>query len=274
MGAFHFIVIYFCSLLGGSAASILGHPTVYLSVGASGALSGLVGALLCLFILDKIRLSGHFFIGAIGLNVVLMASVPRIDWWNHLGGFAAGLISCAVIDLVAKFNNVWLRCKFPEFVKLNVAVSVAFLAIAGAGLQVAGFHLGGVSLGAVLVVLTLVLVKLLDLLLSTTGGIAKAVLGFAAFYAALPLVMQQSVVSAATDQCGWIGLGPAIQNQEIASFFLIQICQWRALAPYLLSILLVAVTIIVHRAELIRGFRDVGFVAASLRADRNRCHGI
>lgn len=265
VGPFHFVAIYLCSLIGGSAASVLGHPMIYLSVGASGALSGLVGALLGLFILDKIRLSGQFFIGVIGLNVVLMASVARIDWWNHLGGFAAGLISCALIDLVAKFNNFWLGCKFPEFVKFNVAISAAWLAMLGVGLEDGGFRLGGVWLVAMVAVITLVVVKLLDLLLSTTGGIAKAVLGFAAFYAAVPLLMQPSIVAAATGQC---------TSQQIAGFFLTGLCQWRALAPYLLSVLLLAVTLLMHRAEILRGFRDVGFVAANLRADRDRCEGI
>jgi membrane associated rhomboid family serine protease len=274
VGPFYFIIIYFCSLLAGSVASVYGHPMNYLGIGASGALSGLIGALLCLFILDKIRLSFYFFVGAIGLNTILMASVPRIDWWSHLGGFTAGLTCCALIDLVAKLNNIWLRCRFPEFVKLDVTISVAVLAIAGAGLEVAGFHFDGVSLLMALVLFTLVLVKLIDLVLSTARGIAFTVLGFTAFYAAVPFLLQQSIVSAAGDQCKSIDLNSVIQSVQIAKSFLTEICQWPMLLPYLLSALLVAVTIIVHRAELIRGLRDVGFVAASLRADRNRCQGI
>ena len=274
VGPFYFIIIYFCSLLAGSVASVLGHPMNYLGIGASGALSGLVGALLCLFILDKIRLSVYFFVGAIGLNSILMASDPRIDWWSHLGGFTAGLTCCAVLDLVAKLNNLWLRCKFPEFVKLNVAISVAVLAIASAGMQVAGFDVSGLSLLVALVLLTLVLVKLLDLVLSTTRGIAFTVMGFATFYAAAPFLLRPSIVSAAAERCELLGRDSAVQNNELTGFVLAQICQWRTLAPYLLSALLVAVTIIVHRAELIRGLRDVGFVGATLRADRNRCQGI
>jgi membrane associated rhomboid family serine protease len=274
VGPFYFIIIYFCSLLAGSVASVYGHPMNFIGIGASGALSGLVGALLCLFILDKIRLSMYFFVGAIGLNTILMASVPRIDWWSHLGGFTAGLTCCAIIDLVAKLNNLWLRCKFPEFVKLNVAISVAVLAIAGADLELDGFHVDGVLGLIALLLTTLVLVKLLDLILSTPRGIAIAVIGFAAFYATAPFLLRRSIVSAATVRCEPPGQSSAIQHDEIAGFLLTQMCQWRTLAPYLLSVLLAALTIIVHRAELIRGLRDVGFVGASLRADRNRCQGI
>jgi membrane associated rhomboid family serine protease len=274
VGPFYLILVYFCSLLAASAASIHGHAMNFLGVGASGALSGLIGALLCLFILDKIRLSGQFFIGAIGLNSILMASVPRVDWWSHLGGFTAGLICCAMIDLAAKLNNIWLRCKFPEFVKLNVAISVAILAMAGAGLEVGGLHIDGVSLLIALVLLTLVLVKLLDLLLGTTRGIAIAVIGFATFYATVPFLLQQSIFSAASGQCELIGLTSATRNTETAERVLAQICQWRNLAPYLLSALLGVITIVVHRAQLVRGLKDVGFVGATLRADRNRCQGI
>ena len=82
VGAFNFILIYLVSLVAGSVVTVLAHPTNFIGAGASGAISGVVGALLCLFILGKIDLSGHFFIGAIGLNIVLMANVPRIDWWS------------------------------------------------------------------------------------------------------------------------------------------------------------------------------------------------
>jgi membrane associated rhomboid family serine protease len=272
VGPLYFIVIYFCSLFAASVASIHGHPMNYIGVGASGALSGLVGALLCLFILDKIRLSGYFFVGAIGLNSILMANVPRIDWWSHLGGFAAGLICCAVIDLVAKLNKIWLRCKFPEFIKLNIAVSVVLLAMAVRDLQVAGFGINGVSRWVLLVLLALVLIKSIDLLLANIRGIAVAVIGFAAFYAAVPLMMYQSIFSAITDQCELIGPDSAARN--IRMILLADLCQWRALVPFLLSALLLLVMLATHRAPLVRGLRDIGFVAATLRADRNRSQGI
>jgi membrane associated rhomboid family serine protease len=274
VGPFYFIIIYVCSLVAGSTASVYGHSANYLGVGASGALSGLIGALLCLFILDKITLSGYFFVGAIGLNSILMASVPRIDWWSHLGGFTAGLTCCAMIDLMAKLNNVWLRCKFPEFIKLNVAISIAVLTLASAQLEIAGFRIGDVSRGIALFLFTVVLIKLLDLLLATTRGIAVAVMGFAAFYATIPLLMHRSILSAAAGQCDPIGLNPATGNTVIAERVLTEICQWRALTPYLLSALLAATAIVLHRAPLVRGLRDVGFVGASLRADRKRCQGI
>jgi hypothetical protein len=78
------------------------------------------------------------------------------------------------------------------------------------------------------------------------------VIGFAALYASVPLVMHQSIFSAVTGQCESIGLNSAIRNTWIAEFIL-ALCQWRILASYLLSAFLVAITLVVHRAPLMRG---------------------
>jgi membrane associated rhomboid family serine protease len=67
----------------------------------------------------KIDLSWSFFVTNIGLNVVLAASSSRIDWQAHLGGFAAGVICCACLDIIEKALPLMLRCKFPEFAKMN-----------------------------------------------------------------------------------------------------------------------------------------------------------
>ena len=69
-------------------------------------------------------LGANFFVVNIGLNAALSATVPNLDWASHLGGFAAGLIACAILDLVEKANAFFLRCKFPEFVKANLAVAL------------------------------------------------------------------------------------------------------------------------------------------------------
>jgi rhomboid protease GluP len=272
VGAFNFIVIYFCSLIAGNIVSLYGHPGNFIGVGASGALAGLVGALLCLFILDKISLSGQFFIGAIGLNVVLMSSVPRIDWWNHLGGFTAGLLSCAVIDLVAKLNNMLLRCKFPEFVKLNLLLAIALIAAAAAQLDVVGFPGGVAGLLVAIAVVALLMVKLADLLLSAPRGLAMVVIFFAVLYAIMPLLLGQPIVGAIARSCVFNSV--AIQGASIGNQILAAICPYRTWIPYLLSVLLPAMAIVTLHAPLTRGLRDVGFINAGLRADRSRCQGI
>jgi rhomboid protease GluP len=274
VGAFNFIVIYSCSLIAGNVVSLYGHPGNFIGVGASGALSGLVGALLCLFILDKISLSGQFFVGAIGLNVLLMSSVPRIDWWNHLGGFTAGLLCCAVIDLVAKLNNVLLRCKFPEFVKLNLLLTIALTAVAAAEPGNAGFPGGGAGLSVAVLAVALLAIKLIDLTLSAPRGLAMAVIGFAAFYAVMPLLLRQPIATAIGGSCVLSDLKLSVHRATVGDKILAAICPYRIWIPYLLALLLPAAAIVVLRAPLKRGLRDVGFVKAGLLAERSRCQGI
>jgi membrane associated rhomboid family serine protease len=46
VGAFYFIVIYVCALVAGALVSNVTHSGPYLTVGASAAISGVLGALL------------------------------------------------------------------------------------------------------------------------------------------------------------------------------------------------------------------------------------
>lgn len=83
-----FLLIYFLSLLGGSLFSFWFNP--YPSVGASGAILGLLGAL---FTLSIVRgYSGLFsnIVGNIAILAILGFTVGRIDNWGHLGGFLTG----------------------------------------------------------------------------------------------------------------------------------------------------------------------------------------
>jgi rhomboid protease GluP len=102
VGAAYFLIIYAASLIFGAIAGNLIHATPYLTAGASGATSGILGALLGLWILGRVDFPATFFVVNIGLNIAFALTNSRIDWSVHLGGFAAGLIACAVLDLVEK----------------------------------------------------------------------------------------------------------------------------------------------------------------------------
>ena len=128
LGATYFVILYLASAIGGSVASIYGHPGAFLGVGASGAISGIVGGLLCLTLLGKLPLSPQFFVITIGVNAMLAAKAPNVDWIAHLGGFTAGFASVALLDRLEAFNRYWLRCKFPEFVKFGIAIAAVFAA--------------------------------------------------------------------------------------------------------------------------------------------------
>ena len=69
----------------------------------------------------------NVFLANFTVNLAFASRSPAIDWAVHIGGFVTGMLSVAVLSLVAKKPMVyWLRCKFPEFVKLNIVVLAMF----------------------------------------------------------------------------------------------------------------------------------------------------
>ena len=88
VGKVKFIIIFFVSLLGGSVASYLFSPFGSYSIGASGAIFGLMGAMLVLG--RKRDLDISQITTLVVINVVIGFVLSGIDWRAHLGGLAAG----------------------------------------------------------------------------------------------------------------------------------------------------------------------------------------
>ena len=88
VGKTKFIMIYFGSLLGGSLASYLFSPFGSYSIGASGAIFGLMGAMLVVG--RKRNLDISQITTLVVINVVIGFVLSGIDWRAHLGGLAAG----------------------------------------------------------------------------------------------------------------------------------------------------------------------------------------
>jgi len=88
LGRLRFAVLYLLSALGGGVAVwILGAPGSA-TLGASGAVLGLVGALL---VISKARgLDVTWIVGYVAITAVLSFIVPNISWEGHLGGFVTG----------------------------------------------------------------------------------------------------------------------------------------------------------------------------------------
>ncbi|MEZ4437958.1 MAG: rhomboid family intramembrane serine protease [Polyangiaceae bacterium] len=94
-----FVVAYVLAGVVGSLASLLYHPPALVSAGASGAIFGVIGALLAVVVtqrdsiphgeLRRLRLSALSFVG---YNLVVGLVVPAIDMAAHLGGLAAGFV--------------------------------------------------------------------------------------------------------------------------------------------------------------------------------------
>ncbi len=90
VGKAKFIMIYFVSLLGGSLASYLFSPVGTYSIGASGAIFGLMGGMLVVG--RKRNLDISQITTLVVINVVIGFVISGIDWRAHLGGLAAGAV--------------------------------------------------------------------------------------------------------------------------------------------------------------------------------------
>jgi membrane associated rhomboid family serine protease len=88
VGNIKFLIIYFFSLVGGSLASYWFSPFGSYSIGASGAIFGLMGAMLVIG--RKRNLDISQITTLVVINVVIGFVLSGIDWRAHLGGLAAG----------------------------------------------------------------------------------------------------------------------------------------------------------------------------------------
>ncbi|WP_084436369.1 rhomboid family intramembrane serine protease, partial [Aldersonia kunmingensis] len=102
LGRSRYTLVYFVSLLGGSAA-VMALELNAVTAGASGAIFGLFGALG--IILLRLRQNPGPIIAIIVINVVISVATPGISLWGHLGGLAAG--TAAAVALL--FVPGWLR---------------------------------------------------------------------------------------------------------------------------------------------------------------------
>lgn len=94
IGRGRFLTVYLLSLLGGAAAVLLLSPAYTFTVGASGAVFGLFGAVLALALWGGRRyrenLSGILVL--IGFNTAFGLFFPGISWQGHLGGIVTGMV--------------------------------------------------------------------------------------------------------------------------------------------------------------------------------------
>jgi membrane associated rhomboid family serine protease len=98
LGRVKFAVIYGVSLLTGSFGSLLVSPHV-LTVGASGAVFGLMGAAAIELRARQIPLMQSGVGGLILINLVISFTLPGISWGGHIGGLIGGALAALVIQL-------------------------------------------------------------------------------------------------------------------------------------------------------------------------------
>ena len=98
----YFTILYFISGIAGGVLSVWYHTKAgqpYYSLGASGAVYGLMGAILAVMILTGLwRIKAVFFRIIIVLCLLFAtgAAAGKIDVTDHLGGFVCGMILCGI----------------------------------------------------------------------------------------------------------------------------------------------------------------------------------
>ncbi|WP_370945876.1 rhomboid family intramembrane serine protease [Amycolatopsis sp. cg5] len=124
MGPLRYTAAYLVSLFGGSVAVVLFAPDRPV-VGASGAIYGLLGAILIALL--RLKLNPTQALVIIGVNLVLSVSIPGISLFAHLGGLVAGaIVMAAMVYAPEKSRKVWQ------------SATTAAIAVALAGLFVIG----------------------------------------------------------------------------------------------------------------------------------------
>jgi membrane associated rhomboid family serine protease len=88
LGRIRFAILYLLSALGGGVAVWLLSSPGGATLGASGAVLGLVGALL---VISRARgLDVTWIIAYVAITAVISFAVPNVSWEGHLGGFVTG----------------------------------------------------------------------------------------------------------------------------------------------------------------------------------------
>ena len=95
IGPKKFLGIFLISQFGASLASIYFGAINVVSVGASGAIFGLFGAMIVLSKKYGIETKSTYVI--IGINFAIGFIFPGIDWHAHLGGLISGFIAASVL---------------------------------------------------------------------------------------------------------------------------------------------------------------------------------
>ncbi len=88
-------VVYLTSLLGGSAAVVILERENVLTAGASGAIYGLLGAILVVVL--RLKLPATSVLTIIALNIVVAFTIPGISLWAHLGGLVFGALGALAV---------------------------------------------------------------------------------------------------------------------------------------------------------------------------------
>lgn len=134
LGTGKFLLVYFASGIAGSAGALLLTDPFQVTVGASGAIFGIMGALLILEYLTTGSFAGQAM-SMIVLNLALTFAIPNISIGGHLGGLVGGVAATAGLAYGRRQRN--------RFVGPAIVVGVAIAAVAIAVIRVQSLSTSG-----------------------------------------------------------------------------------------------------------------------------------
>jgi membrane associated rhomboid family serine protease len=133
LGRLRYIMVYLVSGLAGSAGALFQSPHA-VTVGASGAIFGILGALLVIEWNVTGRLMGTAMTWII-LNLVISFAIPGISWGGHVGGLIAGILCTFAFVRLGKHRSVYSPL---GIVAVSVIVLVGVLSVLAAYWRVRG----------------------------------------------------------------------------------------------------------------------------------------
>jgi membrane associated rhomboid family serine protease len=131
IGTWRFVLVYFAAGLAGSAGALIFSSPFAITVGASGAIFGIMGALMILEYHATGSLAGQAM-GLIVINLALTFTIPNISIGGHLGGLVAGIL--------ATFALVRTRAMSP-WLGPAIVVAIAVVSVVAAWIRVQNYVL-------------------------------------------------------------------------------------------------------------------------------------
>jgi membrane associated rhomboid family serine protease len=134
LGPLRYALLYVVSGLAGSAGALIASPNA-VTVGASGAIFGILGAAI---VLERQRtyVLGGSAITLLVLNLAFTFAVPNISIGGHLGGLAGGALAILALSRFGQRSAVYGR---NDLVSLASLVAIGVVSVAVAYWKVRGY---------------------------------------------------------------------------------------------------------------------------------------
>jgi membrane associated rhomboid family serine protease len=134
LGSARYLGLYFVSGLAGSAGALLQTPAV--TVGASGAIFGILGALLIIEWQATGKLAGQAMT-LIVINLAFSFTFSGISWGGHVGGLIGGILATLAFSRWGRGHAAYGR--------IGLGAALGLIAIAAGSVAIALWHVHGLA---------------------------------------------------------------------------------------------------------------------------------